>query len=137
MKKSARVQFLVDGFGEDASEVTRIMGIEPTDVPVCGFGSLPQQVSWVLELQEPIPEEISDHVTALVKWLRPREQALKSLSGRYKTRIAIVVDDRDYIYPEEPDGPRFATLAIPQEILASIASSGVGLSVHFWAGLET
>ena len=137
MDKATRVQFVVDDFGDDASEITNLIGFAPSSVTVAGFSSFPKRVAWLLELPDPVPDDITEHVAAFVQFLDAHAEHVRNVAIRFRARISIVVDDRDWISAHDPDGPRFATIDLPPELAASVARLKVGFIFHVWSGLES
>jgi hypothetical protein len=136
MAKLTQVQFVVEDFGDDASEVTRLIGFEPTGVAVCGFSSLPQRRSWWFELSELVPDGIAEQVAALLSLLELHAESVRKVAGRFRTRISITVDDRDWIWPDDPTGPRIGNFELPPNLTAAAAKLGIGFAVQFTCGLE-
>ena len=135
MSKASRVQFTVEDFGDDASQVTTLIGFEPTTVTICGFSSLPKRTTWLLEVPEPIPSEIAEHVAALVRLLEQHSEGVRKVARLFQTRISIAIDDRDWICPEDTNGPRFANFDLPAHLIAAVAMLEVGLNTQVWCGL--
>lgn len=136
MSKPIRVQFVVDEFGDDASVVTKLIGFEPTSMAVSGFSSLPKQTSWLVGLAEPMPEKLEDQIAGLIHTLEPHSEGILRVASRFRARISIYVDDRDWIWPYEPDGPRFGHFEISPNLTAAASRLGIGFTVHFTSGLE-
>jgi hypothetical protein len=136
MSKPTRVQFVVDEFGDDASVVTELIGFEPTSIAVCGFSSLPSQTSWLVGLAKPVPEKLEDHIAGLLRTLEPHSEGIRQVASRFRARILIYVDDRDWIWPYEPDGPRFGHFEISPNLIAAASRLGIGFIVHFTCGLK-
>jgi len=137
MGKISRVQFVIEEFGEDASEVTRIVGFEPTGVSGSGFTSLSHHLSWWFELPGPVPDEIADHVAKLVQFLQSHVDGVQSAANRFRARIAIAVDDRDWIWPYDRSGPRIGHFDLQPTLTAAVAALGLGFAIHLSCGLET
>src|SRR5262245_55277527 len=104
MSKRSKVRFSVEEFGDDPTVVTGLVGFQPTGTATCGWSSLPQQTSWYVELPEPVPEKLEDHIAALLGMLEPHADGVRSAAARFKACIEISVDDRDFIWPYEPGG---------------------------------
>jgi hypothetical protein len=136
MGKISRVQFVIEEFGEDASEVTRIVGFEPTGVSGSGFTSLSHHLSWWFELPEPVPDEITDHATKLIQFLQSHGEGVRLAANRFRARIAIAIDDRDWVWPYDPTGPRIGQLDLQPNLTAAVAALGLGFAIHVYCGLE-
>jgi Domain of unknown function (DUF4279) len=92
--EEAYAYFWIEGFDCDISEITRVVGLEPTEawnrgqaVAAQGGQGAKERVwkfsSWAL--YSPLPREvlvIDDHITALVDIVEPRRQPLNTLRSQ-------------------------------------------------------
>jgi uncharacterized protein DUF4279 len=136
MSKFTRVQFVVDEFGDDPAVVTGLIGFEPASTAVGRWTSLPKQTSWFAELPEPVPDKLEDHIAALVRMLELHADGVRSVAARFHSRIEIRMDDRDWTWPHEPNGPRFGYFEVSPEVTAAASRLGLGISIHFASGVK-
>ena len=136
MRTATRVQFVVDEFGDDPSVVTKLIGFPPTSTAVFGWSSLPTHTSWLVELPEPVPEKLEDQIAGLLSTLESHADGVRRAAARFRARISVIVDDRDWIWPYEPDGPRSGEFELSPALTAAASRLDLGFKVHFWCGLK-
>jgi len=136
MPRFSSVRFTVDEFGDDPVVITRLIGFEPTSIATCGWTSLPQQTSWQAGLPKATSDKLEDQIAALLRLLESHSQGVRAVAAKFRARIAISVDDRDWISPHDSDGYRSGGFEIPPEVSAAASRLGLGIEIHFFTGLE-
>jgi len=140
MGRISKVWLQVDLLEDDpseASEVTQLIGFEPTAIVSCGFSSLPKRGSWVCEFHNPEAPRLEDDVIALVHFLEGRTEAIRRVAVRYPTVIVVHINDQDWIWPYEPNGPRSGGFELSSEFIHFASGAGLSVKVHFFCGLAS
>src|SRR5437870_4629253 len=75
---TSKVQLVIDDFGNDASAVTRLIGLEPSAVGVAEAtppGSLNPGASWIFDIAMPQTESLEGQALALLRFLEAHADA--------------------------------------------------------------
>ncbi len=136
MGKLTSVQFTVEDFGDDPIVVTELIGFEPTATAVCGWSSLPAQRTWLAELAAPVRDPLHQRIAALVRMLESHADGVRKVAAKYRARISICVDDREWISPYDPGGYRSGEIEISPEMAGSLSRLGLGITIRVFAGLD-
>lgn len=93
----SRAYLWVHDFGDDASAVTSMIGLEPTYIQVagCPVPRAPTMIArvhrWVLDSPLTPDAHLDDHVEALLQLLEPHAEKVKAASETFKAGIYAVV----------------------------------------------
>ena len=123
---SSKVQLVVDDFGSDAAEVTRLLGLEPTAVgtgDTSALGNAGQGTSWIFEIAMPETESVEGQALALLRFLESHAEAIRQAAARYPASIAIGINGEASASSEE--------ISLVPMIVADISKLGLGIRVHF------
>ncbi len=125
-KDDTRVYLWVSDFGEDASVVTKTIGLEPTHIKVAGEPNpkYPKMInrgnSWELHSSLPSSAHIDEHIEALLRVLEPHATAVKAVSETFNVGISTAV----YYYEDYTPG-----IHLTEHAISALAS--MGLSMDF------
>ena len=117
---------MVDDFGTDASDVTRLIGLEPTAVGTGEggvLGNTGQNTSWIFEITMPETESVEGQALALLRFLESHAEAIRQAAARYPASIAIGINGEASTGSEE--------ISLVPLIVAEISKLGLGIRVHF------
>jgi len=123
---TSKVQLVIDDFGNDASAVTRLIGLEPSAVGVAEAtppGSLNPGASWIFDIAMPQTESLEGQALALLRFLEAHAEAIRQAAARYPASIAIGIQDGGQVEQAEID-------LVPL-IIADVSKLGLGLHIHF------
>ena len=129
MSTSSNIQLVIEDFGNDASAVTRMVGLEPTGVGMAetamDFGPL-QKASWFFEISMPETESIEGQALALLRFLESHAEALRQAATRYPASIAIAFT--------APGHSPSNDLSLVPLVAADISKLGLGIRIYFSSG---
>jgi len=123
---SSKVQLVVDDFGSDASDVTRLIGLEPSAVGTgdgSALGTAGQTTSWIFEIAMPETESLEGQALALLRFLESHAEAIRQAAARYPASIAIGINGEPSEGSEE--------MSLVPMIVAETSKLGLGIRVHF------
>ena len=123
---TSKVQLVIDDFGNDASAVTRLIGLEPSAVGVAEAtppGSLNPGASWIFDIAMPQTESLEGQALALLRFLEAHAEAIRQAAACYPASIAIGIQDGGQVEQAEID-------LVPL-IIADVSKLGLGLHIHF------
>jgi hypothetical protein len=135
-KRVSNVCLVVDYQDDDPSGMTQLLGFEPTAVTAFGWSSLPAQRNWIYDFHDPEAARLEEELSAMVRFLETRTDEIRSVASRYPMWIQIYIDDRDWIWPYEPNGSRSGEFELPLELIRFVSQLGLGFKVHFVCGLK-
>ena len=116
----------MDDFGSDASDVTRLIGLEPTAIATgegSALGNAGQSTSWIFEIAMPETESVEGQALALLRFLESHAEAIRQAAARYPSSIAIGINGAASDGSEE--------ISLVPMIVAEISKLGLGVRVHF------
>lgn len=97
-KNEGRVYFAFQGNDFDPTEITKLLGIQPTKVRLKNelpSGKLPKFSSWIFSLDNIVDEviDIYEITTSLVKTLEPKIEAINEIKQKFNviTRLEVVL----------------------------------------------
>ncbi len=96
-KDETRAYLWVSGFGEDASIVTKMIGLEPTHIKVAGQPNPkhPKAAyrwhSWELHSSLPSSAHVDEQIEDLLRVLEPHAAAIKTASATFKAGISVAI----------------------------------------------
>src|SRR5262249_998081 len=125
MLASPKVQLVVEDFGGDAADVSRLIGLDPTAVGVAGAALLEtagEGASWIFEIALPQTEAVEGQALALLRFLEAHAAQIRLATARYPASIAIAVGD------SEPAPDELSLLPL---VVADIAKLGLGIRIHY------
>ena|SRR5437773_12344366 len=122
---TSKVQLVIDDFGNDASAVTRLIGLEPSAVGVAETtpAALNPGASWIFDIAMPQTESLEGQALALLRFLEAHAEAIRQAAARYPASIAIGIQDGGQVEQAEID-------LVPL-IIADVSKLGLGLHIHF------
>ena len=126
MLTSPKVQLVVEDFGGDASDVSRLIGLEPTAVGVAGPAlaeTADERASWIFEIAMPQTESVEGQALALLRFLETHAEQIRLATARYPASIAIAVNG-----PGEPAPDEISLLPL---VAADISKLGLGIRIHY------
>jgi len=123
-----RVAIVITGFSCDPDDITRVLGVRPTDVWRRGDTIPPstrRRVSngWRLESSLPRDRSLEEHVTTILDRVSPSLHSLQELTTRPEIELACAV----YFGNQAPE------MYLAPPLLARIAQFGASLDVDLYS----
>jgi hypothetical protein len=129
----SRAYLWVRDYGEDASVVTNLIGMEPTYVQVTGqpMPQFPKMLARVhcWKLHSPLPSDahLDDHIEALLGLLEPHAAAVRAASERFEAGVNV------YVYYHRDFNPGINLSQRAVQLLASMNLS-IDFDLYFLMG---
>jgi len=134
-KWDIRVRLILGGFSHDPDEVTRLVGIEPTEVKrrgdevswahaVASGSTVPKVKSnfWILEVPSERNTTLAEQTRELLRILTPAAANFRKLPADKRPTISCVI----YDYSRE------VVLEFPDDVVAGAAAMGAQINVDYY-----
>jgi hypothetical protein len=121
-----RIYLWVTDYGQDASVVTQLIGVEPTYIKSLGqpnpqFPKMTCRMhSWEFHSPLPLLAHVNEHFEALLQLLEPHAIRIEAASRKYKAGINVMLEYREDFTPG---------FHLSEEIIKTVAS--MNLSIDF------